>query len=87
MGTKLVGHARTDNHQGFHSDSGDNVSLYCRQRAAVGGELYLASAWQVYNQLATHHLENLRVMAAPWAWQESRRYATIYVKPRGNMLT
>ncbi|KAK3339712.1 hypothetical protein B0T25DRAFT_574607 [Lasiosphaeria hispida] len=57
---------------GFHSDNGDNVSLYCRQVAATGGDLYLSSTWAIYNELAAHHRDVLRVLAAPWLWQMSR---------------
>lgn len=60
--------------QGFHSDNGDNVSLYCRQVAASGGELYLSSSWTIYNALATHRKDVMRVLANPWLWQVSRLY-------------
>jgi len=57
---------------GFHSDNGDNVSLYCRQVAASGGELYLSSVWTIYNELAAYHKDELRTLAEPWQWQLSR---------------
>ncbi|KAK0725620.1 hypothetical protein B0H67DRAFT_551142 [Lasiosphaeris hirsuta] len=53
--------------KGFHSDNGDNVSLYCRQVAVTGGDLYLSSTWAIYNELAAHHSgdEELRTKKAP----------------------
>ncbi|KPM43706.1 hypothetical protein AK830_g2896 [Neonectria ditissima] len=57
---------------GFHSDNGDNVSLYCWQTADEGGELYLSSAWKVYNELAFKYPAVLHVLAEPWLWQDSR---------------
>ncbi|KAH6641210.1 hypothetical protein F5144DRAFT_642115 [Chaetomium tenue] len=57
---------------GFHSDNGDNVSLYCRQVATSGGDLYLSSTWTIYNELATHRKDVVRVLAEPWLSQISR---------------
>ncbi|KAM0188243.1 hypothetical protein ACHAPA_007677 [Fusarium lateritium] len=57
---------------GFHSDNGDNVSLYCWSTAEEGGDLYLSSAWKVYNELALKSPDVLRMFAQPWQWQDSR---------------
>ncbi|KAF5555857.1 Clavaminate synthase [Fusarium phyllophilum] len=57
---------------GFHSDNGDNVSLYCWSTAEQGGDLYLSSSWKVYNDLALKSPEVLRIFAQPWQWQDSR---------------
>ncbi|KAF4449050.1 putative TfdA family oxidoreductase [Fusarium austroafricanum] len=57
---------------GFHSDNGDNVSLYCWSTAEQGGELYLSSAWMVYNELALKSPDVLRIFTQCWQWQDSR---------------
>ncbi|KAH8593141.1 hypothetical protein B0O99DRAFT_715547, partial [Bisporella sp. PMI_857] len=59
---------------GFYSDSGDNVSLYCWATTESGGELYLSSAWKIYNELAQNHKDVLHTPVAPWEWQRSRSY-------------
>ncbi|RMJ20003.1 hypothetical protein CDV36_000364 [Fusarium kuroshium] len=57
---------------GFHSDNGDNVSLYCWQTSVEGGELYLCSAWKVYNELASRYPRVLHILADIWLWQDSK---------------
>lgn len=56
--------AYTADHQVFHCDSGDIISLFCLSPAAQGGESKLASSWTVYNELAAKRPDLIRVLAA-----------------------
>lgn len=58
--------AYTTDHQVFHCDTGDIVSLYCLSPAARGGESKLASSWKVYNELAKTRPDLIHVLAEDW---------------------
>ncbi|OAA65585.1 TfdA family oxidoreductase [Niveomyces insectorum RCEF 264] len=58
--------AYTTDHQVFHCDTGDIVSLYCLSPAASGGESKLASSWRVYNELAKTRPDLIKVLAEDW---------------------
>jgi len=63
---KIGAPAYTTDHQVFHTDSGDIVSLYCLHPAAKGGESKLASSWRVYNEIAKTRPDLIKVLAEPW---------------------
>lgn len=63
---KIGAPAYTTDHQVFHTDSGDIVSLYCLSPAAEGGESKLASSWRVYNEIAKTRPDLIKVLAEPW---------------------
>ncbi len=44
--------AYTTEKQVFHTDIGDVIALFALSEAASGGQSYLSSSWQVYNELA-----------------------------------
>ena len=60
--------AYTTDHQVFHTDTGDIVSLYCLNTAAQGGESKLASSWQVYNELAKTRPDLIKILAEDWVF-------------------
>jgi Taurine catabolism dioxygenase TauD, TfdA family len=62
----IGGPAATNDKQVFHTDSGDIVSLFCLESAAVGGESQLASIWNVYNILAKTRPDLIQTLTSDW---------------------
>ncbi|CAK7237948.1 hypothetical protein SBRCBS47491_010217 [Sporothrix bragantina] len=60
--------AYTTEKQVFHTDSGDVIALFALQESALGGESYLASSYQVYNELVATRPDLVRTLAEPWAF-------------------
>lgn len=48
--------------QPFHNDLGDIIALYCIDRALTGGTSRLASAANVYNELASNRPDLIQEM-------------------------
>ncbi|KAJ6782559.1 hypothetical protein PWT90_01387 [Aphanocladium album] len=63
---KIGAPAYTTEKQVFHTDVGDVIALFALAEAAEGGESYLASSWQVYNELAATRPDLIRTLAEPW---------------------
>lgn len=55
----------------YHSDAGgDVVSLMAVSLSGTGGASTIASSWQVYNHLALHRPDILRILAErKFSWQ------------------
>jgi len=64
--------AYTSEKQVFHTDIGDVIALFALGEAAEGGESYLSSSWQVYNELAATRPDLIRTLVEPWAFDELR---------------
>ncbi|KAF4970845.1 hypothetical protein FSARC_2211 [Fusarium sarcochroum] len=62
--------AYTTEKQVFHTDSGDVIALFALGEAAEGGQSYLSSSWNVYNQLAKTRPDLIRTLTEPWASEE-----------------
>ncbi|KAK3348233.1 hypothetical protein B0H65DRAFT_548022 [Neurospora tetraspora] len=60
---KIGAPAYTTEKQVFHTDAGDIVALFCLGEAAEGGQSYLSSSWQVYNELAATRPDLIRTLA------------------------
>ncbi|RAR15140.1 hypothetical protein DDE83_001578 [Stemphylium lycopersici] len=58
--------AYTADKQVFHTDSGDVVSLFTLSTAAEGGASRLASAWRIYNHLATSRPALIHTLSGDW---------------------
>ena len=58
--------AYTAEKQVFHTDVGDVIALFALGEAAEGGQSYLSSSWQVYNELAATKPHLIRTLAEPW---------------------
>ncbi|KAJ5158403.1 Taurine catabolism dioxygenase TauD/TfdA [Penicillium coprophilum] len=58
--------SNTADKQVFHTDAGDIISLLCLNRAAEGGESYLASSWHVYNILAKERPDLIHTLSQDW---------------------
>jgi hypothetical protein len=54
--------------QPFHTDAGEILALYHLQAAKQGGATLLASAWQVYNDLAYVYPEALQALSEDWVF-------------------
>ena len=52
--------------QAFHSDASEILALYALNLAPEGGRLMLASAWQLYNDLAVWQPEVLQTLSEDW---------------------
>jgi len=63
---KIGAPAYTTDKQVFHTDAGDIVSLFSLNTAAKGGESKLASAWRVYNELATTRPDIIKTLSEDW---------------------
>lgn len=62
--------AYTTEKQVFHTDIGDVVALFALGEAAEGGESFLSSSWQVYNEIAATRPDLIHTLAEPWAFDE-----------------
>ncbi|KAK7420850.1 hypothetical protein QQZ08_010251 [Neonectria magnoliae] len=70
--------AYTAEKQVFHTDAGDVIALFALGEAAEGGQSYLSSSWQVYNELASTRPDLIRTLAEPWASDEFGRAGKRY---------
>ncbi|KND87487.1 hypothetical protein TOPH_07897 [Tolypocladium ophioglossoides CBS 100239] len=54
----------------FHADRkfADILALYVKSKAATGGDQYLSSAWQVYNDMMKLCPDALRILAEDFPW-------------------
>lgn len=66
MEGKIGSPAYTTDKQVFHTDSGDTVSLFALETAVEGGASKLASAWRVYNELASKRPDLIHALSEPW---------------------
>ncbi|KAJ4321287.1 hypothetical protein N0V84_005421 [Fusarium piperis] len=62
--------AYTTEKQVFHTDSGDVIALFALGEAEEGGQSYLSSSWNVYNQLAKTRPDLIRTLTEQWASEE-----------------
>ena len=56
--------------QVFHTDVGDIVALLALETSAEGGESYLSSSWQVYNEIAATRPDLIRTLSEDWDFDE-----------------
>lgn len=63
---KIGSPAYTAEKQVFHTDAGDVIALFALSEAAEGGESFLASSWQVYNELAAKRPDLIRTLSESW---------------------
>ncbi|KAK3998133.1 hypothetical protein QBC44DRAFT_354074 [Cladorrhinum sp. PSN332] len=66
---KIGSPAYTHEPQVFHTDVGDVVALFALGEAAEGGQSYLSSSWNVYNELAATRPDLIRTLAEPWPFE------------------
>lgn len=62
--------AYTTEKQVFHTDSGDVIALFALETSEQGGESFLSSSWQVYNELAATRPDLIKTLAEPWDFDE-----------------
>jgi len=62
--------------QSFHTDvgGGDNLALYVQSTSSEGGNIHLASFWQLYNKMVEDEPEALKLLAENWPWEDSEGY-------------
>jgi hypothetical protein len=61
--------AYTNDHQVFHTDAGDIISLFAIGVAEEGGESKIASSWTVYNEIAKDRPDLIDTLANDWVFQ------------------
>ncbi|KAL1901116.1 hypothetical protein Sste5346_002183 [Sporothrix stenoceras] len=71
--------AYTTEKQVFHTDAGDVIALFALQESDQGGESYLSSSYQVYNELAKTRPDLVRTLAEPWAFDSFGKTTSKYV--------
>lgn len=59
----------TNDHQVYHTDSGDIISLYAIGVAEQGGKSRIASSWTVYNELAKTRPDLIHTLSQDWPFQ------------------
>ncbi|KAL4916767.1 hypothetical protein BDW62DRAFT_211736 [Aspergillus aurantiobrunneus] len=64
--------AYTTEKQVFHTDAGDVVTLFALEEAAEGGQSYLSSSWQVYNELARTRPDLVHTLAEQWVTEQGK---------------
>ncbi|KAI8715107.1 TauD domain-containing protein [Fusarium sp. LHS14.1] len=62
--------AYTTEKQVFHTDSGDVIALFALGEAEEGGQSYLSSSWNVYNQLAKTRPDLIHTLTEQWVSEE-----------------
>ncbi|KAG1149325.1 hypothetical protein G6F37_002583 [Rhizopus arrhizus] len=65
----IVAPAFTNDHQVYHTDLGDIISLYALGVAEEGGKSRIASSWTVYNELAKTRPDLIHTLANDWPFQ------------------
>ncbi|KAF3032513.1 hypothetical protein E8E11_002070 [Didymella keratinophila] len=65
--------AKQAHRMNFHADRfmADVVALYVREKAASGGEQYVASFQSIYNELSSNHPKALTTLMEDWVWPPS----------------
>ncbi|KAL0095870.1 putative TfdA family oxidoreductase [Phycomyces blakesleeanus] len=59
----------TNDHQVYHTDAGDIISLFAIGVAELGGKSKIASSWTVYNKLASTRPDLIHTLSEPWTFQ------------------
>ncbi|RSL64755.1 hypothetical protein CEP54_004520 [Fusarium duplospermum] len=62
--------AYTTEKQVFHTDSGDVIALFALGEAEEGGQSYLSSSWNVYNELAKTRPDLIHTLTEQWVSEE-----------------
>ncbi|KAG1449737.1 hypothetical protein G6F56_008555 [Rhizopus delemar] len=65
----IVAPAYTNDHQVYHTDAGDIISLYAIGVAEEGGKSRIASSWTVYNELAKTRPDLIHTLSTDWPFQ------------------
>ncbi|KAI9018780.1 hypothetical protein CLU79DRAFT_760378 [Phycomyces nitens] len=71
----------TNDHQVYHTDAGDIVSLFAIGVAEFGGRSKIASSWTVYNELASTRPDLIQTLSEPWTFQSDIGDHLYYKRP------
>ncbi|KAI9309649.1 hypothetical protein BJ944DRAFT_226638 [Cunninghamella echinulata] len=66
---EIVAPAYTNDHQVYHTDAGDIISLFAIGVAEEGGKSRIASSWTVYNEIARERPDLIETLATDWVFQ------------------
>lgn len=66
---QITAPAFTNDHQVYHTDAGDIISLYAIGVAEEGGKSRIASSWTVYNELAKTRPDLIHTLSNDWPFQ------------------
>ncbi|ORX47741.1 taurine catabolism dioxygenase TauD, TfdA family protein [Hesseltinella vesiculosa] len=65
---EIIAPAYTNDHQVFHTDAGDIISLFAIGVAEEGGRSKIASSWTVYNEIASTRPDLIHTLAEDWVF-------------------
>lgn len=68
--TEIIEPTFTNDHQVYHTDAGDIISLYTLGVAEEGGKSRIASSWTVYNELAKTRPDLIHTLSKDWHFQK-----------------
>ncbi|RCH93472.1 hypothetical protein CU097_011756 [Rhizopus azygosporus] len=79
----IIAPAYTNDHQVYHTDAGDIISLYALGVAEEGGKSRIASSWTVYNELAKTRPDLIHTLAQDWPFQNdlNKEKEPYYLRP------
>ncbi|OAD01551.1 hypothetical protein MUCCIDRAFT_153706 [Mucor lusitanicus CBS 277.49] len=66
---EITAPAFTNDHQVYHTDAGDIISLYAIGVAEEGGKSRIASSWTVYNEIAKTRPDLIHTLSQDWPFQ------------------
>lgn len=67
---EILAPAYTNDHQVYHTDAGDIISLFAIGVAEQGGKSRIASSWKVYNELAATRPDLIQTLSKDWVFQK-----------------
>ncbi|KAI8344315.1 hypothetical protein BC941DRAFT_458381 [Chlamydoabsidia padenii] len=78
---EILAPAYTNDHQVFHTDAGDIISLFAVGVAEQGGESKIASSWTVYNEIAKERPDLIETLASDWVFQSDYTEYGSFTRP------
>ncbi|CAO3645060.1 unnamed protein product [Cunninghamella blakesleeana] len=77
---EIIAPAYTNDHQVYHTDAGDIISLFAIGVAEEGGKSRIASSWTVYNEIAKERPDLIETLSTDWIFQSD--YVDVGYKSR-----
>ncbi|CAO3679741.1 unnamed protein product [Umbelopsis vinacea] len=78
---EILAPAYTNDHQVYHTDAGDIISLFAIGVAEQGGKSRIASSWKVYNELAATRPDLIQTLSKDWVFQNDKGDPAFYKRP------
>ncbi|KAI8876338.1 Clavaminate synthase-like protein [Backusella circina FSU 941] len=68
---EIIAPAFTNDHQVYHTDAGDIISLFALGVAENGGKSRIASSWTVYNEIAKNRPDLIHTLSQDWPFEKN----------------